>query len=64
MVMDNMDSKAPTFEERPATPNPGRLSDILPPPMIVYHKGWFGDRMTERSVADLTNEDRQRRERP
>jgi hypothetical protein len=31
--------------------------------MVVYHQGWFSNRMTERSANDLANEDREQRKR-
>jgi hypothetical protein len=49
--------------EQPAALDPRRLSRIAPPPMIVVHKGWWADRMTERPAAELAQEDRDRRER-
>lgn len=37
------------------------ISRVPPPPMIVLHKGWWADRRTERSAADLEREDAARR---
>ncbi len=50
-------------ERRPASLDPRRLSHVLPPPMIVVHKGWWADRTTERPATELAKEDRERRER-
>ena len=49
--------------KQPSALDPRRLSRIVPPPMIVVHKGWWADRMTERPAAELAQEDRNRRER-
>lgn len=43
--------------------DPRRLSSVPPPPMVVVHKGWWGDRVTERPAADLVREGDERRKR-
>ena len=48
---------------RPASLDPRRLSPVPPPAMLVLHKGWWRDSVTERHAADLAQEDRAQEDR-
>ncbi len=63
MDMHNSNPANRTGPEQPASPKPRWVSKVEPPAMVVYHQGWFSNRMTERSANDLANEDREQRKR-
>lgn len=62
LMRDDQPPKVSPNPDQPplGTLDPRQLSSVPPPPMVVVHKGWWRDRVTERPAAELAEEGRER----